>query len=155
MPAEVNSLGLPRNITRWPVFLDGWSNPAPPPSHPSLPDGSFRGDQRLRTAPFFTAWFQALLTSLSGYFSSFLHSTRYAIGLTEYLGLPVGGRQFKRPNQVALLRRVLKSCSFSVTRLSRCIASLSRRASPNERGIRRELPLHYISQPLPAGFSLT
>lgn len=86
----VNHLNSPRIRTPRPVFLDGTCNSDPVISYKRLAAPSFDHPYFLPAANVLSVKFHALFNPIPGCFSTFLHSTTYAIGLGLYLDLAVG-----------------------------------------------------------------
>lgn len=85
-----NHLNSPRIRTPRPVFLDGTCNSDPETSYKRITPPSFGLHYFFPAANVLSAKFHALFNPIPGCFSTFLHSTTYAIGLGLYLDLAVG-----------------------------------------------------------------
>lgn len=85
-----NHLNSPRIRTPRPVFLDGTCNSDQEISYKRITPPSFDLHYFFPAANVLSAKFHALFNPIPGCFSTFLHSTTYAIGLGLYLDLAVG-----------------------------------------------------------------
>lgn len=100
----VNRLNSPRIRTPRPVFLDGTCNSDPVISYKQIALRSFDHPYFFPAANVLSTKFHALFNPIPGCFSTFLHSTTYAIGLGLYLDFPVGfwGIRTAKPGRTTL-----------------------------------------------------
>lgn len=97
---------MPHKHTPWPVIQNGRCT-------------------RERAHLTITRRFHALCTPCEGYFSVFPHGTRFAIGLTTYLGLEVVVPQFRTPFPRRAIQETCTSTCPSITGLSPSMAPRS------------------------------